>query len=136
MSDFGAEREAKGSFYNCTTMSAQQVKTLALARGVTGIACFLLCVVTMALMVGRRETRAALMKSTQTRLLAYLFLSTTVYLGVLGIHTGHYWNYAGNKTVHRHKWQVNGTYGSIITCTVHVALLHICPAYACTDTLM
>ena len=74
------------------------------------MACFLLCVVTMALMVARRETRAALRKSTQTRLLAYLFLSTTAYLCVQALHTEHYWNYhaygSGNNTAQRHQWQV------------------------------
>ena len=90
-----------GSFINCTKMDAQKVCLLALTRGLTGAVCFLICVVSMLLVVSRR-CLAALRESMQARLMAYLLLSTAAY------RVEHYWNYdgSGNDTAQRHSWQV------------------------------
>ena len=102
------DMESAGSFINCTNMGEQKVRLLALTRGLTGAVCFLLCVVTMVLVVSRR-CLTALRESTQARLMAYLLLSTAAYLLVLSAHVEHYWNFVGsrNDTAQRHNWQVN-----------------------------
>ena len=101
------DRESVGSFINCTNMDAHDVRLLALARGLTGAVCFLVCVVTMLLVMSR--SIVALRESTQARLMAYLLFSTAAYLLVLSTHIEHYWNYdgSGNNTAQRHHWQVS-----------------------------
>lgn len=110
------DRELIGSFSNCTNMDVQDVRLLALTRGVTGVLCLLICVVTIFLLLRKRDLVSTLRESTQARLMAYLLLSTTVYLMVLSTHMEHYWNYdgSGNDTAQRHQWQVTIHYHLLI----------------------
>ena len=107
------DRKSVGSFINCTNMDAHDVRLLALARGLTGAVCFLVCVVTMLLVMSR--SIVALRESTQARLMAYLLFSTAAYLLVLSTDIEHYWNYdgSGNNTAQRHRWQVSYMYISM-----------------------
>ena len=125
-----------GSFSNCTNMDDQDVRVLALARGGTGAACFVVCAVTLVLVVSKRGL-AGMRDSTQTRLMSYLLLSTAAYLSVLSAHMEHYWNYQGGKkaAVPRHDWQVclaphKLSSQDTACCTYYVCinLLHVCTA--------
>ena len=115
------DKEHSGSFSNCTNMKVDQVRLLALMRGLTGALCLLVCVVTIFLLIRKRDLVKTLRKSTQARLMGYLFLSTTVYLMVLSTHLEHYWNYdeSGNNTAEREQWQV-GIHTYITTMTTSV----------------
>ena len=101
------ERGGIGSFSNCTNLSNQDIRLLALARGGAGAACFAVCVLALLAVVCARGL-AGLRGSTQTRLMSYLLLSTAAYLMVLSAHMEHYWNYRGGRRdfVPRHMWQV------------------------------
>ena len=80
------------SFANCTNISDQNVRNLALARGITGLLCFVLCVLTLiielVLACWRRKFRTIL-----HRLFIYLTVSTVAYLFVLSLHIEHYFQY-------------------------------------------
>ena len=80
------------SFANCTNITDQDVRNLALARGITGLLCFVLCVVTLVIEL----VLACRMKKFRTilhRLFIYLTISTVAYLFVLSLHIGHYTQY-------------------------------------------
>ena len=80
------------SFANCTTLTDQNVRDLALARGITGLLCFVLCVLTLiielVLACWVRDLRTIL-----NRLFIYLTISTVAYLFVLSLHIEHYFQY-------------------------------------------
>ena len=102
------DRGGIGSFSNCTNLRPQDVRLVALTRGATGAACFVVSVLALVVVL-RVKGLAGLKGSTQTRLMSYLLLSTSAYLLVLSAHMEHYWNYrgAGGKDfVPRHMWQV------------------------------
>ena len=113
------DKEHSGSFSNCTNMDVHKVRLLALTRGVTGALCLLVCVVTIFLLVRKRDLVKTLRESTQARLMGYLLLSTTVYLMVLSTHLEHYWNYdgSGNNTAQREQWQVGILWQSLAYLT-------------------
>ena len=88
--EFGAG--SPPSFANCTNITDQNVRNLALARGITGLLCFVLCVVTLVIEL----FLACRMKKFRTilhRLFIYLTISTVAYLFVLSLHIGHYTQY-------------------------------------------
>ena len=80
------------SFANCTNITDQNVRNLALARGITGLLCFVLCVLTLiielVLACWMRKFRTIL-----NRLFIYLTISTVAYLFVLSLHIEHYFQY-------------------------------------------
>ena len=80
------------SFANCTNITDQDVRNLALARGIAGLLCFVLCVVTLIIEL----VLACWMKNFRTilhRLFIYLTISTVAYLLVLSLHIEHYFEY-------------------------------------------
>ena len=96
-----------GSFSNCTTMEAKDIRLLALTRGGTGGVGFVLLVLILTLVVCKKGL-AGLRGSTQTRLMSYLLLSTAAYLLALSTQIEHYWNYtdrhSGNDSM---SWKVS-----------------------------
>ena len=102
------DRAGAGSFVNCSKLNDHDVRLLAMARGGTGVVCFLVCALTVVVMVSKRGL-AGMRDSTQTRLMSYLLLSTAAYLLVLSGHIEHYWNYRGSSSkdpTQRNNWQV------------------------------
>ena len=80
------------SLANCTNITDQNVRNLALGRGITGLLCFVLCVVTLVIEL----VLACRMKKFRTilhRLFICLTISTVAYLLVLSLHIGHYTQY-------------------------------------------
>ena len=79
-------------FTNCSNITEQNLKNLALTRGITGLVCFVLCLITLitelVLACRRRKFRTIL-----HRLFIYLTISTAVYLAVLSLHIEHYFEY-------------------------------------------
>ena len=79
-------------FANCTNITEKSIKNIALARGITGLVCFIFCLITLitelALACQRRQFRTIL-----HRLFIYLTISTSAYLAVLSLHIEHYFEY-------------------------------------------
>ena len=79
-------------FTNCSNITEQNLKNLALTRGITGLVCFVLCLITLitelVLACRQRKFRTIL-----HRLFIYLTISTAVYLAVLSLHIEHYFEY-------------------------------------------
>jgi len=79
-------------FANCTNITEQNLKNIALARGITGLVCFIFCLITLitelVLACQRRQFRTIL-----HRLFIYLTISTSAYLAVLSLHIEHYFEY-------------------------------------------
>ena len=83
------------NFSNCSNITLSRLEQLALVRGVCGVVCFVLCLLTLfaqlvlVCKVGLSKT------NTLQRLFFYLTVSTVLYMGVLSLHIEHY--YRGYK---------------------------------------
>ena len=80
---------------NCSNVSLHQLEVAALTRGVTGLVCFVLCVITLifelVFVYRLRKT------NTLQRLYLYLTVSTMLYMGVLTLHIEHYFRRYANQ---------------------------------------
>lgn len=82
---------------SCSNVTLHQMEVAALTRGVTGLICFVLCVITLVselVFICRLRTT-----NTLQRLYLYLTVSTMFYMGVLSLHIEHYFrDYAHRNT--------------------------------------
>ena len=86
-------------------MEIQRVNLLALTRGGTAAAGFVVLVVILALVICKRGL-AGMVGSTQTRLMTYLLISTAAYLLALGAQIEHYWTYSNSHRNNTQGWKV------------------------------
>ncbi len=95
-------------FSNCSGFNNSQIRILALARGYTGLICFLLCLITLVLEL-IYVCRISKKKSTTVqRLFIYLTASNLVYSAVLSLHAEHYYTYHSLSRLWCYFCKVNG----------------------------
>ena len=76
------------SYLNCTSLTTSQFRSLSEARGLTGIICAILCLLTLLVIIGTKTWQ-----NISQRLFLYTTIATLVYMIVLSMHFERYFQY-------------------------------------------